>query len=157
MRCSDCAKFVSMENGEPEVNEITATYDAASTSVTVLASLRHTRNCVECSNELKSLDIEIEESFDITESEPYKALTPEQKVQMLDALEANDGGEVSIEETGTESEESGGNRYKKNLITVTLRYDVVLTNGKEDNENITLLLPGQATSENAASSYEEQV
>lgn len=158
MRCPDCAKFVSMENADPEINELTATYDKESTSVMVSVSLRHARTCAECGNELKALDIDTDpEAFDITETEDYQALTPEQKVQFLEAMQDKDGDEVDIEEDSSESEESGGSRYKKNMITVTVNATVELDNGKEGDDKITVKVPVEIKSENAAGDYEEQV
>lgn len=59
MRCPDCTKFVSMETGDPEVNNV-----EVDDSGHVTAEVRIVRNCADCGTELKSADFTLEGDVD---------------------------------------------------------------------------------------------
>lgn len=97
MRCPDCNKFVSMENGEPEVNSVEVDSEGH-----VNAEVHLTRNCAECSTELKDYTFELE-------ADPDEEFMAAHKGHALDV----DEGDCSVDE-------SGGGRYAKNIISVSL-------------------------------------
>lgn len=101
MRCPDCSKFVGLETEVPESEvdlEIDFAEDGASLSLT--GTVRVVRNCAECSQELKGADFDIELSDVKVTGEPVPA-------DMREHVTAS----AEVSET-----ESGGGRYKKNLI-----------------------------------------
>lgn len=53
-RCPDCAKFVSLEQGEPEVNELTLDDGM------ITATVRIANCCAECGTEVTEADLEWE-------------------------------------------------------------------------------------------------
>lgn len=151
MRCPDCNKFTGLENGEPEINNSAAEVSGASVDVQV--DIHHARNCADCSTELKALDMTLEESVALDELNEFKALTPAQQKQVLTAAE--DGTlEALLENEGAESEEGGGGRYAKNMISVTYSADLKITVTETE---IKLTHHLELVEENAAGSYEEQV
>lgn len=81
MRCPDCSKFVSMENGEPEFSgfEVSVDGDADSFSVTITGEVHLDRNCADCGTTLKAADYSIDQ--DITMDEV--TVVDEDKVKRL--------------------------------------------------------------------------
>lgn len=144
MRCPDCNKFVSMENGEPEVNGVNCTYNNGGFDVT--CEVHHTRNCADCGTELKAVEGVAEGRVELAELEGWDKLTPEAQLEIKTKLEAGEI-EPETEDTGSEADESGGGRYAKNLITCTVHFRLTLGDG--------LTHEGTAEMENAASYYEE--
>lgn len=155
MRCPDCNKFTGLETQEPECNNIEAEWDSpgpeGAGDVRINADGRTCRNCADCGTELKALDWEAEDTVQIDQMDEFNALSDEDKKECVAAL--RDGtAEVSVEEQGTECDESGGGRYKKNMITSRVNYRMEIAwNGKSISHT------GDVYSENAASEFEEQV
>lgn len=134
MRCPDCTKFVSMDNGDPEVNESDIVPNDATATVT--ASVHLVRNCADCGTELKALDVDADEAdFEVP------------------AEHRGEGHNLSVEVTANDVNESGGGRYKKNYITVDLDYSVSCDCGGKDKEIGT----GTLTCTAAAGEFEESV
>lgn len=161
MRCPDCNKFTGMDNGDPEVQqdpeltfnmrtkkpdgtEIPASFD-------VTASVRGVRVCADCGTELKELNMDLEDTVELPKFEGWDKLTPEQQGELLGRLEA---GTVKPEiETGdTSVDESGGSRFKKNLITTVLSYTITIV---DIDQGIKLTHNGDMSYEAAASEFEE--
>ncbi len=107
MRCPDCQKFVGLETNEPEVEDIDIDNEGH-----ISGSIRIVRNCADCSTELKEYNFDIDADVDIEEpDEPKDGEKPHEH-------------ELSIEETSCDSTETGGGRYKKNMIGYCLSYNV---------------------------------
>jgi hypothetical protein len=119
MRCPDCSKFVGMENGDLEVNDLSIDTDG---QVSVDVSLP--RNCAECSTELKRGEFQTEEQVDL---EPEQCGSPDAKVEG-EGDEAVRLHSLEIEELSSDVSESGGGRYKKNMIGFDLEFEVTCTN-----------------------------
>ena len=124
MRCPDCMKFVGLETEVPEPNvdlEIDWAEDGASLSL--IGTVRVVRNCADCGTELKGADFDIE----LSDVAVVGAPVPEAERENVTA-------EAEVSET-----ESGGGRYKKNLVgfsgtaTVMLGERVLATAAVEDN------------------------
>lgn len=143
MRCPDCNKFVSMENGDLEVDELSIDVDG---TVSVSASLP--RNCAECSTELKRGEFQTEDDAGISEAEL------ECKFSKAPALTADDVSPHSfeIEELSNDVSESGGGRYAKNMVGFDLEYEVTCTN-----EECDLKVKGAIGDAMQASSFDESV
>ena len=115
MRCPDCGKFVSLETSDPEMQNEELTDDGQ-----VELSVRLTRNCADCSNELK------ETTFDLSDdhSEDIEAHIKAHHPNSL----TDDGDEprptFTLEIGNTENSESGGGRYAKNMIGVSIDYEI---------------------------------
>lgn len=103
MRCPDCNKFVGLETQDPEVNDLDID-DAGSIS----GNVRVYRQCADCSTELKETTFDIDASV---EDLPNKCGD-------------DDYHNLTIEETSCDLTESGGGRYKKNMIGFSLSYHV---------------------------------
>jgi hypothetical protein len=112
MRCPDCNKFTGLENGEPEIS----TEDLNSGSVNL--EIRLTRNCADCSTELKeytfSIDNEHEKELNAHLADKHEGVTD------LDA-----SFELVMDDFS--ADESGGGRYKKNMISIAGGYTVKCT------------------------------
>lgn len=153
MRCPDCGKFVSMENGEPDVN-LECEYSDGSFQIS--GEIHHARNCADCSTELKSIDLSPDVDVELHQFEDFDKLSAADQQAFKLAL---DKGEASIEcdpEDG-EVEESGGGRYQKNIITVRVPFTITVkaTVSKKDPGPVTLTYSGEVSEENPASAYEE--
>lgn len=100
-RCVDCNKFVSLDTDEPEELELVVSHDG-----TIHLEVRLARLCAECGTEMKETRFELEEEIpaDWVEAHLWD-----------DALD-NGHGDWFIELEGLTSTESGGGRYKKNMI-----------------------------------------
>ena len=153
MRCPDCNKFTGLENGDPEVQNSEANYSEGCFTLTF--SVRGTRLCADCWGELKSLDMDIEETVDLGEMESYKALSKDQQERILNAL--NDcTAEIELSEEGTNVDETGGGRYKKNMITTEVSYELTIrVEGEKPEDTIELCHTGEVSNEAAAGEYEE--
>ena len=159
MRCPDCNKFTGLETQEPELNTIESTY--SNETFTITADGRTVRQCADCGTELKALDWQQEMYVDLDrlfECEAGKALSPEQVEYVKKALE-EETANVHIEDTGTEQEESGGSRHKKNIITSCVNFEITVTvhDVPGMDKDLELVYADQVRSENAASEFEEQV
>lgn len=108
MRCPDCNKFVSFEDGEPEVESIDVD-DAGG----VTASVRVVDTCAECSTELREYTFELE-------GEPA----------FEDGKDHDEHGGMEIEHDDPErTERMSGDaktpfRYRKRFIGVIVHYTV---------------------------------
>ena len=103
MRCESCAKFVSLETVLEDENPAieVGTFSSEGDAIDSLnGSVRVVRTCADCGTEMKSLDFEIEVSDVKIEGAP---------------LAEEDWADVEAEANINVSE-SGGGRYKKNLI-----------------------------------------
>lgn len=152
MRCPDCNKFVSMENADPEIGSVDCEYSDDSFQVT--ADIRAVRSCADCSTELKSLDLNLEQSVELSQFDGWKGLSEEQQKLVREQLES---GEANVESNPGEGrmEESGGSRYKKNMITIAVDYSIEITVHPEEGDSINLTYNGELSEEHAASEFEE--
>lgn len=143
MRCPDCNKFVSMENGDLEVYELSIDVDG---TVSVSASLP--RNCADCGTELKRGEFQTEDDAGISEAELECKFSKATEVRE-DELKPHS---FEIEELSSDVSESGGGRYKKNMVGFDLEYEVTCTN-----EGCDLKVKGTIGDVMQASSFEESV
>ncbi len=143
MRCPDCAKFVGMENGDPEVNLLeVGEVEEGGSSCTVTAEVSLVRNCADCSTELKRADLDTEVVVELGDNKA-KCESPK----------AKDGQhELSVSELSCEATESGGGRYAKNLIGFELDFKVEC-----ENEGCELAVDGTVEDALQASGFEESV
>ena len=152
MRCPQCNKFTGMDNGDPQVDSLDAG-DLKGGSVEITVSGQHTRNCSDCGTELKSVSFSESATEELKDFDFWDGLTPEQKAEVMKACD--DGNlTAEVEEASVEVDESGGMRYKKNIITITINYEVTVDLDPIV-EKVVLSKSGQFTIENAASSYDE--
>lgn len=147
-RCPDCNKFTGLENADPEVDE--SSIDSTQGAIDFNYNVRMVRQCADCGQEMKSYDGEAEAHVELEDIEEFQKLPDSIREGLID-------GSISYEvsaDTNAEVEESGGGRYKKNIITatVTIDYTVSFTVGKKDYK-----LAGQTTAEceAAAGDFEE--
>lgn len=109
MRCPDCNKFVSMENGDLEIDVLEIDVDG-----TVHCEASLPRNCADCGTELKRGTFDVDEDVELDSVECPGA-----------PAEAEDKNhDLSIDELGNDVSESGGSRYAKNMIGFDLEYEV---------------------------------
>lgn len=151
MRCPDCSKFVSMDNGEPEENSIDCSLSGGVLNIT--AEYRHTRNCADCGTELKDFTFDLNEDVSFGDLEiTTEDENPLSKTQAEALEEAWEDGsaEVSIEANSAEIEEDGGGRYKANKIRLVVDYTLTIQAGKE-----TFKATRQMSEETTAGSYDE--
>lgn len=114
--CPGCSKLCSLENGEPEVNDV----EIGDGSIT--ASVRLVRNSSCCDQEMKEYNYEL--NLDI--SKELKAHE--------DKYHNGVPQTYSVEEDSCDVDESGGNRYAKNMIGVTLSVDVTCDGEHDDDD-----------------------
>jgi len=145
VRCPNCSKFVSMENGEPQVSSIEAVLRGGDVEITAEAD--HTRNCADCGTELKSISISFSENVSLKDLEKPDEMSEADFEKWKSGLK---NAEVEIDEDGSDSDESGGGRYAKNMIGVTIDYELKITSNK-----VELKKTGQLREENPASAYDE--
>jgi hypothetical protein len=150
VRCPDCNKFTGLENADPQVDEQTA--DFRDGLLSLQYSVTMSRECAECSQEMKSYSGDAEQDIEVDAIPGYGDLPKEVQEGLIDGSIDVD---VSVNES-SEVEESGGGRYAKNIITTTVTCDYTLTfshSGKE------YKLEGQEKLECSASAgdFEEQV
>jgi hypothetical protein len=154
MRCPDCMKFVSMENNDPEVEYVAAELDGE--DVRVQANVRAIRACADCGTELKDTYLEIEESFPICEFDGFDKLSADDQTRLIRLVEEEHGDiEVAVEENGGDTYESGGSRYKQNLITTTVNVAITLTWYRGKDEEVCLVKHADVEETAAASEYDE--
>jgi hypothetical protein len=140
MRCPDCNKFVSFDEGEPEVESI-----EVDESGNVRAEVRIVNNCSECGQELKDGRFE----FDADHSEECKE-------------HQGTGHELSIEETSSDRTGRSGyfkkgvfvsayGRYAKTFYGVEVSYEITCSCNDE------FKVTGTFSDEMQGSSMEELV
>lgn len=151
-RCNNCNKMVGLDNGEPTVENIEAEWDQDEFSLT--AQVTGTRVCQDCSDEMKTLSMDMEGTVKLEAIEDFKKLTPERQELVRTALKDGEA-EISIDGSGGDVSEGGGGRYKKNIITTTIDYDLTVSVTVPDGEDIELSHSGNLQSENAASEFED--
>jgi len=69
-RCSECKKFVSLDENEPEVNDVDIDEEGH-----ITATVRIVNVCAECGEELTEAELVIESDFDLTTIEHTKECT----------------------------------------------------------------------------------
>lgn len=154
MRCPQCEKFVSMENSDPEIGTIETSVQGTKITVNV-SDVRMIRACADCSSELKDVNTEGETSLELSEFEGWKELTEEQRDKII-ALLMTEGLTVGAEEGGTNVEEGGGGRYKKNMISLTIHFDLWISyECPSAPPSIDLKYSGDILIEHAAGEFEE--
>lgn len=105
MRCPDCNKFVSLENGEPEEQSLEIAHQDGN-KFEVTGEFRLPRTCCDCGQELKEANFIFE--FD-TE---------------LEGVTEAERQNLSIEVTDIEVNESGGGRYAKNVFSLSATFRI---------------------------------
>lgn len=166
MRCPDCNKFVSMDNADPEVNQLDAELDGGMIRVT--SEVRCSRQCAECGTDLKELNLELDTEIMIVELSGFKELSPEDQTFITEALadmgtlpdvdEKTSGSpefEVDIEESSSSIDEGGGGRFKKNMLTTHVEGNITVTVTHPAGPSIKFGGPVELESENAASEFDE--
>lgn len=110
-RCPSCEKMVGLETEVEDPDGSDWEYDPATGNVT--GTVRVVRKCVDCSEEMKECTFDVD-----VHAEP-------------DA-KTKDGDEYAVEIDTYEATETGGGRYKKNMIGFELSGHVTRTRkGKE--------------------------
>lgn len=163
MRCPNCEKFVSLENGDPEIEQFDVQFnpDGEKSSFSVTACVRTTRTCADCSDTMKELQRDMDESFPLSKFEGWDKLSEDHRKRVVELLERK---EIEAEESHEDGEvsEGGGGRFKKNMLTLTLPFTLEIDLGgqPEDEGKVAwpvskLTLNAELTDEQAAGSYEE--
>lgn len=152
MRCPDCSKFVSMENSDPEVNDISVVYNGDHT-FTVTAEVRLVRACADCGTELKDRTAYLEDTIKLSEFSVDGngiLITKEEQDAIHTAMDTL-AADPDVEDCGDATvDESGGGRYAKNMLTLTMSAVVSITvNGVTYEGGI------KFTDEAGASEYDE--
>ena len=137
MRCPDCNKFVGMENGDLEVNDLSIDVDG---QINCEASLP--RNCAECSTELKRGEFQVDDQLDLGSEEEQCPNAP--------ATDGEKHHDFAIVELSNDVSESGGGRYKKNMIGFDVEYEVTCSRCE-------LKVKGSIGDAMQASAFEESV
>lgn len=109
--CPSCNLFCSLENEEPEV----VSFDVSDGSVEAEVRLVRSSSC--CGDEIKEYSYQIDESFDhacdpCEKCEPCEEDTDE--CERFDEAPEYEGDEPEFQ-----ADESGGHRYKANVISVS--------------------------------------
>lgn len=153
-RCPSCNKFVGLENADPETDSLQAMCESRG-NIRVEGDLRHARNCADCGETLKEIDEHVEEHISLDQFKGWDKLDAAQRKLIEDAMEAGEL-EVDVEEDGTSADESGGHRYKKNMIVCTADFTLEFEwKPGEPMPPIKFTHSGQFRMENQASSYNE--
>ena len=146
-RCESCSKFVSLENGEPEITtDFTFCFNdpVKPDAATLEGAVTLARLCGECGDELKTCEYSFEQEIEVG------FVGPEAWAKML--LHVGEGHDLEVECEEPEAEEGGGSRYKKNEITVTVDYAVRCSCQPEGEEP---LFSSTLEESHAASDFEE--
>jgi hypothetical protein len=133
MRCPDCNKFTGLETEHDGIDGEDVSADEHGICVTFSVTVN--RNCSECGTTLKSAQYDFEETEEIN----WKEL----------GVAESEIGEVEVEVDDPDVDESGGGRYKKNMIVLDAPYRVKI--GEK------LIYEGSARQSMAAGEFEEQV
>ncbi len=118
MRCPECNKFVSMEAGDPEVEDITILDDEVKCTVRLVV------NCAECGNELKEY---MSEPSELLQDKLYKATGYDEHFDE-EGEPIGDECEMMVEETGVEPMDKIEKR--KTLHGAEINYEVKCTCSK---------------------------
>jgi hypothetical protein len=129
MRCPNCNIFVSMET-TPEMENIDVSYSDADNSATVEGSVRCVRTCADCSEELKEYTFDIDETIDIDDAPGCSCARDMAEGSKLDEkghlpdCRAKCEHDLTIDADEPDPTETGGSRYKKNMVGFSLSYTV---------------------------------
>ncbi|TXH19511.1 MAG: hypothetical protein E6R03_00420 [Hyphomicrobiaceae bacterium] len=156
MRCPDCGKFVSMENGEPEIDidvfDPTAYPEQMNASLSVQINYHMSRTCADCGQD--SLDGATDEVVELTSFPDWANIGYEKQKAVINAI-ANDEAKIECEADGNEVDESGGGRYAKNMITLSISATITIKVTDEVLGEIILTKTDDFQVEHAASEFEE--
>lgn len=155
MRCPDCNKFTSLESQDPEVNSIEARLNESIIEIT--ADVHHARNCADCGQELKALDIQPEINIQLSELTGWDKLSKEDQQRIKSAAKSGSGIELEVDTDDSSYDESGGSRYAKNLITVSVDATLKIIVAKGKLQAIIIQHKFSLIEEHSAGEYEEQV
>jgi hypothetical protein len=127
--CPSCNKLCSLENGEPEVENLELT-DGELT-----ASIRLVRQSACCSEDMKEYTYEpnlnIQSEILAHLKKFHKELFDGDNEAPRDGVELP---EFEASENGCDVDESGGGRYAKNIISISLNVDVICQSDIHDSE-----------------------
>jgi hypothetical protein len=141
---------VGLETQDPEESDSRVEYSGGSFQVAV--DFRSVRNCAECSSEMKDFEGSAEGEFPLEDLDGWTDLSEEQRKELTKALE--DGSiEPSLEVECGSTDESGGSRYRKNILTTTFPITISVEYGHPSPK--TLTISGDVQAEAAASEYNE--
>ena len=114
--CPGCNKLASLETQEPELE------NSGLSGGTITAEFHVVRQSACCGEDMKEYTFELEQ--DVTDQ-------LEAHLKSKEHLKANEGQEDSVDDvdweleiTDEENTESGGNRYRKNMLGVTANFTV---------------------------------
>lgn len=138
MRCNDCSKFVSLEMGDPEMDQ-ELTFDEGTVSCTV----RIVRTCAECGTDLKGADLEMELELDDAAF----------KDSASDADHTGEGHDIEIDEGDIAPIEEGGGRYAKSYFGAEVSFALTCSCDKDKPKRWTY--EGTISDKIAASAMEE--
>jgi hypothetical protein len=136
--CPSCHKFCSLENADPDVNDLSVSDDGTS----VTAEVRAVRTSACCGDEIKEFNFSLEDDRS-TEIEEHQAKFHEGQDQTYE-----------IEEDSASMDEGGGSRYAKNMITLTLHY-VIKCQGEHADKAEAIVGEFDITDAAAASEFDE--
>lgn len=129
MRCSDCGKFVGLET-QVEEPDLEISFDSDDKRAMITGYVRVTRNCADCGNELKEYTFQVERGVELKD--------------------VDDGSDLTVEVSSCEPSETGGGRYKKNMIGFDLEFTIKDKEGRS-------VVDDSIHDEVSASSFEELV
>ena len=124
-RCPDCSKFVSLDTEDPE--EESFDFELNEDGVTVTATLTQLRNCAECGTAMKSYTHELEEVILWETIGVVRDSLDDENKKWWDKMISGDDSpyDCNVESCGTSSDEGGGSRFQKNMISASV--DVCIT------------------------------
>lgn len=133
-----------------------STHSKWSAPFDITLSARHTRNCADCSTELKDIDIDETLSVELAAFEAYEQLSEADRATIDRAIEEDSANlSVEIEQGDANVDESGGGRYQANKIEITFNGTLVLEYTPDEGEPIKLTHSFEIVSTNTAGSYNE--
>lgn len=107
MRCPDCAKFVSMEFGDPQVEQLEVSPDGE-----VNCTVTLTRTCADCGNDLKTATLEMEADLS------------KQCMEHVNADDSSDVHDLDIKEGDVNQIEKSGGRYSKSYFGAEICFTI---------------------------------
>ena len=150
MRCEQCNKFVSYDEPECEVNSVDLSGDMVTASVTV------NLNCAECSQQLKTAEIEAENQVEHEclpeDKRPEGQKGDESYVEGEDQYEVEDEGDAEGT-SRTETKDRNGkpiksSRYMKTFYGFSMEVNIIC---RKCGESVSVSLEG----EEQASAFDE--
>jgi len=156
--CPNCNKFPTLENGDPEVENLDVNWDGEG-GFSVTGSVRLTRTCSDCSEAMKELNDNLEDSVSLKGFDWKKGNKPfEPDIEMVKKELNEGGGSVSIESGDGSVNEMGGGRYKKNMIEAVIPYTITISlPGDPGDDEVEGLYSSDIKLANPAGAYEECV